>query len=502
MRQIWLCAVAFVVLWSVLFVGTIWHPTDYEWVMGMLWRQTHGELPYRDFIYHKPYLTLLLHFPWMVLPDWLMVRASRVFVVCQFAFAGFAPMLWAAKKRMVTPGAGVGLIAAAGAAFAAHTFPLTPWPTIDGVCLATAAMLCFLESRETDDVTAGKFWLNNASWLFGLAFLCKQSFLPVLLFYAALYFVEIQRWEKYGHRQHLWAHFSLLIFTIAATTLAWMWFSGARAVTSQLSSTGIQPLIDSLIDMRKFDLGRLAWFFGVGLLLAMLGQKSETGPHKAFKHTSLMWLGFVLMLGLSCEISLGYVTPWLGLGGLGLCVALTNWPRYVSVLMVVASVVLVAWVTSSRNQAPYRDGPADWRTEDLGDTFPALTGIATNRGTHARYADLARVLHGIGGQPFVVTQDYPGAHWLSHTRPPTHIDWYYQDEIHGFEDFLWGELESNPMLLAVVPKEYAAPFAGIDATPAPHCMEVNWAGHNVISRAVVSNWRLTGESEFFCLFEH
>src|SRR4026209_2753143 len=78
--------------YSVAFAGGAWHPTDYEYVPSQAWRLLHGEVPYRDFIYHKPPGTLLPHWEGPPLADGIEVRASRVFVYAQMAAATAIPI--------------------------------------------------------------------------------------------------------------------------------------------------------------------------------------------------------------------------------------------------------------------------------------------------------------------------------------------------------------------------------------------------------------------------
>ena len=148
MRESLTIAAAFalwVSVYCVSFVGSAWHPTDYEHIPALTWRLVHGDVPYRDFIYHKPPGTLFLHSVWFLLPDAFQVRASRVFVYLEVAATTAVPVIWALWRKVLLFSWRLPFLAVATTAIALHNFPIMPWQTIDGLFFTSIAWVCLLE---------------------------------------------------------------------------------------------------------------------------------------------------------------------------------------------------------------------------------------------------------------------------------------------------------------------------------------------------------------------
>lgn len=175
-----------VVVYFLSFGSSAWHPTDYEQIMAWTWRLAHGEHPYRDFIYHKPPGTILLHTVWLLFPDRWQVRASRLFFYMQVAFSGLLPILWALRRRRIAFGWRLPLLGVTFVLFALHNFPAMPWQTTDGVMFATIGLVALLESVTTDEPRRAVVTRAIASAAFTAALLCKQSFFSPCLLLAAL----------------------------------------------------------------------------------------------------------------------------------------------------------------------------------------------------------------------------------------------------------------------------------------------------------------------------
>jgi hypothetical protein len=190
--QLWLLAAPFVLV-LLAYIGAFgssgWHPTDYEYVLSQVWRLLDGQVPYRDFIYHKPPGTLLLHTAWFGLPEAWQVRASRLFFYVQMLGATFLPIAWALRRGLVTFGWRLPLLGAAGAVLALHNFPAMPWQTSDGVMFSMIGWVCFLESRLA---AAHRLrWRATASFTLAASALCKQSFVVVCVGFAAYALFEL-----------------------------------------------------------------------------------------------------------------------------------------------------------------------------------------------------------------------------------------------------------------------------------------------------------------------
>jgi hypothetical protein len=137
-----------VTAYCIAFLGSAWHPTDYEHIPSLAWRLIHGEVPYRDFIYHKTPGTLFLHSVWFLLPEEYQVRASRAFVYVQIAAATAIPIIWAVRRGVIPFGWRLVFPGVATTAIALHNFPIMPWYTVDGVFFGSLGCVFFLESTS------------------------------------------------------------------------------------------------------------------------------------------------------------------------------------------------------------------------------------------------------------------------------------------------------------------------------------------------------------------
>lgn len=173
------------------FAHTAWHPTDYEYVVACMDRVLRGQLPYRDFIYHKPPGTLYLHLWEMLLPGAWPVLAGRLAFYLELAIAAAAPAAWALWRRPQTMHLRACVLPAAFFALAAHNFPAMAWQTTDGALFAVLGLVAVAESRCRPAGAPRWAWRSLGSLLLVLAILCKQSFFTSCAFFALVVTLEL-----------------------------------------------------------------------------------------------------------------------------------------------------------------------------------------------------------------------------------------------------------------------------------------------------------------------
>lgn len=178
-------------VYIISFGATAWHPTDYEYVMACAWRIRLGELPYRDFIYHKPPLTPYLHAVWQLFPGGWGIRASRLVFFAQLAASGAAPILWVASQRRVALGWRLPLLGVTFTVFALHNFPAMPWQTSDGIFFCALGVVGLLDSLVTPSPRRAFTARALSSVFFSLAILSKQSYAPGAFALAVCSAVEV-----------------------------------------------------------------------------------------------------------------------------------------------------------------------------------------------------------------------------------------------------------------------------------------------------------------------
>ena len=544
-----LAFVALVATYFVSFGSQGWHPTDYEYVMGTVWRVVNGEVPYRDFIYHKPPFTLFLHTVWFLLPDGWAVKASRLFFYVQMAFAAALPILWAQHRKVIASGFRVVFLGISCLVLALHNFPAMPWQTTDGIFFDVLGAVLFLESISVTEPRRILGTRAAASACLALALLSKQNFFApclllglyalvefsrtrsrsvlaasavpalALLLGAALYlklngalpqylaqfqsqstgsvFLELGL-KIYLRSEDLWTliPFSFLPLVRVLDSESSRW----RAIAARLLGLAV-PATLALLTYRlvPYDIDRLGMILFFALLGTLLGRLAVL---KLAEPRMLQLHVFFVVLSWSCTLSLGYHTPLLGLAGLGLVLHGLLPPERdfrLDLPPVIAMAVLVCssfWQLCDNR--PYRDERRSDRTEDLGTLFPRLDGIRTNPGTFARYLELKQLItRHAASRPFVVLQDYPGIHWLLGARNPIGLDWVYPPEPDGFEDPLYEQLQRSGAI-AIIPKEVNARWLAPGSTTS--CDQEDFHAHNLLSQAVARQWRLLESGPFFCVY--
>lgn len=182
--------------------------TDFGFFYGHSWRILLGEIPFRDFYYTKPPLSLYWHALWLGLtPERISVLAGKAGFLAEMLASAWLGALFLRRvfdcDKLNLP---VPLLATAAFVFGVHSFPAMPWHTADGALFGAAALYAAVRgpapgsllpsgrARLSDrlrDVAAGLI----AGVLAGVAVLTKQSFLlvPIAVFLVALLFHSRRR---------------------------------------------------------------------------------------------------------------------------------------------------------------------------------------------------------------------------------------------------------------------------------------------------------------------
>src|ERR687893_589350 len=151
-------------------------PVDDGFTLAYSRRILEGEIPHRDFIIIRPFVSPLLHTPFVLFGGDYTYWASRFFVWFQFACISWA---WVCiiNRALDNPLNSTMKMFIALASFAAsvHYFVLTAWHTVDGLFLASIGLWILLAQKHAR-------WRVIGYLLVAAAYLCKQSFLLVAPF--------------------------------------------------------------------------------------------------------------------------------------------------------------------------------------------------------------------------------------------------------------------------------------------------------------------------------
>jgi hypothetical protein len=445
-------------------------PTDEGFTLAYSRRILDGQVPHRDFIIVRPFLTPLLHVPEVFFGGDHTFWLSRM--VVWFQLAGMS-WIWVSTGNYLTK-ASLDLrsrFCLALIAFAAttHTKHLTAWPSIDGLFfVAVGLVLCVRPARISK--VAGYF-------LLGISPLCKQSF----VFVAPLSLFILNDWAnlKYWLAAAL-PGFCYLLYVVLAGALP----DAVLQLTSnrQLLSVGVQRYADiwvvlpalvgylscRLIYRRRSgedaSAKRIAvatlycapllgtavslWFgilintsFAIFGLLAGCAIYLLTGGSRLSGQKRLVLLA--LLTAWSASISVGYNSPALGCGPILVAlVAVTlsrnQGCRILELSLVVVAALIVLSFDIGRTRYIYRDQPAANLNSSLDGVLPGGKQIYTNANTYEFMSDLGVAVRAVQAsqKQYAILPDV-AAYWVKAAQ---------QNPLPDVWPLTWEEL-SEPKLL-------------------------------------------------------
>ena len=144
---------------------------DEGFILAAAWRIFSGEVPYRDFIYIRPPLTIYLHsLTFYFFGDALQVIGSRaVFYLFVASYSYLGARIVDRFFRLREMRLSCLQLAAVSFIFSVHNFPPMPWHTVDGILFSTLGLFLLAGGSGNTRIFMG------CAALF-LAAMTKQSF--------------------------------------------------------------------------------------------------------------------------------------------------------------------------------------------------------------------------------------------------------------------------------------------------------------------------------------
>ena len=173
--------IIFIIFPLVVFFGH--HPTDHDFINSLSYRISLGQLPYKDFDYVRPPLSLYLHSLSFHFFQSYAVLISKVVFFSQMVFISHLSVKILKNINFLTiknqPWMMIIFLL-----LSLHNFPATPWHTIDGIFFSIIGIYFF--SNGLIHQKNHNFILSGLCC--GLAPLCKQNFLviPVVLLFSII----------------------------------------------------------------------------------------------------------------------------------------------------------------------------------------------------------------------------------------------------------------------------------------------------------------------------
>jgi hypothetical protein len=488
-----------------LFSSLGFNPTDDGFTLAYSRRIIEGQIPHRDFIIIRPFLSPLLHVPFVLLGGDYTFLFSRLFVWFQLACVSWIWIILLEKRFMQRPFHNFEKVCLALISFAtsAHTFPVMAWHTIDGLFLISIGLL-FCVTENSLSKFAGYL-------IIGLSYLCKQSF----IFVAPLTIIILGDWR----RIKLWLAIltpgvMYLLFLLCTNAIPdafvqllshkdsflaingsyfdWEMMLGILIGTlsthliieKELIKTPFRKdlpewvglLMLSVIPMIGISISLISdryRLISYGIFGLVLGVVNHLFIKRLDKTNDQIRIALIaLLLAWSSSLSIGYNMPILASGQL-LSVLLAfsypffkdelekhfNRPIYTVTLFGLTAIVLL-FFGLARFHSIYREDVGLNLTENLDAVLPGGKGIRTNENTFSFLNDLreaARVSQTFGAT-YTILPDCAGWWVKSQETNPISIDWPQDTELSSTEsvDRVVKELESMRKSNIIIVQKFEA----------------------------------------------
>ena len=496
-----------------------------------------GQVPHSDFIIIRPFLSPLLHTPFVLFGGDYTFWVSRFFVWFQFACISW---VWVciADRVFDNPFNNTTKLFVALASFAVsvHYFVLTAWHTIDGLFLSSVGVWMVLSQKHKRGKILG--YLSIAA-----AYLCKQSFLLV----APLSVLLLGDWRE----KKYWLTIALPAVGYCAYLLATGAFPEAvlqLASQSGIVSTGVGSYLNygTLLGMLAgycsmfllststvplLGTGRVSTNIGASILVLMPAFFAAAGLYRgSLGAVSFGIFGMVLgavlyrvsagrargtdevpvvlialLLAWSASLSVGYNFPALLLGPLFTMLVAFVYsvresldPRFLRAALAVAGAAILLGFGVARPYYIYREQPSGELTRSLDGVLPGGRLIYTNPNTYDFLVDLNDATDEVSerNRTYAIVPDAPGYWVQSRQTNPLPIDWPQPVELGNqrLVDRVTGDLEAQRGEVVVIVQKVHAFYLADGFVPLD---EDQYA----VVQYVRANFDKTDETEFFELYE-
>ena len=460
-------------------------PVDDGFTLAYSRRILEGQIPHLDFIIIRPFVSPLIHTPFVLFGGDYTYWISRFFVWFQFACISWA---WVSvvNRAFDNPFNNAMKLFIALVSFAAsvHYFVLTAWHTVDGLFLSSIGLWMLVTQKHTTTRIIGYL-------LIAAAYLTKQSF----LFVAPLSVLLLGDWRE----KKYWLTITIPAAGYGAYLLATGSFTEAvLQLTSQtgIVSTGVEGYLNYGV-----LLGMLAGYGSMFLLSTSAGPLLRTRGVARYAGGSIlivvpaafiaiglyrgslaavsfgvfgMVLGVVLyrvskgitrdgdkipvalialLLAWSASLSVGYNFPTLLLGPLFTLLTAFVYsrreslnPKFLQAALIIAGVAILVSFGISRPYYIYREQPSSELTKSLDEVLPGGKLIYTNPNTYEFLVDLNNSTDVVSARDrtYAIIPDVPGYWAQSRQLNPLIVDWPQPVEL------------SNPYLIDRVTSDLAA----------------------------------------------
>ncbi|MCA1730087.1 MAG: hypothetical protein LC751_11990 [Actinobacteria bacterium] len=496
-----------------------------------------GQVPHRDFIIIRPFLSPLIHTPFVLFGGDYTYWVSRYFVWFQFACSSWA-WVCVINRAFNNPFNNAMKLFVALVSFAAsvHYFVLTAWHTVDGIFLSSVGVWILLTQKHATNRGIGYL-------LIAAAYLCKQSF----LFMAPLSILLLGDWRE----KKYWLTITLPAAGYCAYLLATGSFTEAvLQLTSQtgLVSTGVGSYLNYgtllgvlagycsmfLLSTSAVPLLRtrnVPRYVGALVLIAMPAAFIAAGLYRGSLATvSFGIIGMIfgavlhqvstgiardedkipvvliaLLLAWSASLSVGYNFPTLLLGPLFTILAAFVYsmrgslnPRFLPATLAIAGVAIILGFAVARPYYIYREQPSSELTKSLDEVLPGGRLIYTNPNTYDFLVDLNNATDEVSARnkTYAIIPDASGYWVQSRQTNPLLVEWPQPVELNNqyLIDRVTKDLEAKRGEVVLIVQKVQAFYLADGFVPLDN-------DQYPVVKYVRANFEKTDETKFFELYE-
>jgi len=431
-------------------------------IFGISWSMYNGYFPFKDFVYIKPPASPYFHSLFLYITEEYAYLINRAFYYVQVFMYSLLAAKLLFKVFKISSKNLVYFIAILGALVSIHNYPPMPWNTVDGVFFATIGLyFLFSEKKKILSIITAAFFIS-------ISVLCKQSFffLPVFLF---LYLLIFKEYRKLIYFIISGIFFALVFILILYLNNSWQPFFDqifSFTPSSSLVDSGIKSyylalkfniiaiiIITTLFFiLRKLFPGNPTYLF-LNLTIAgifiyyFLGEDSfytvKSGLLQilfvvtAFfallnfkKQKEYLFLLLLLSLSWCASISNGFKTPIhfstpIVFGLFLLCYNFRD--IKFSKKLGVFTVLLFTVTFYIGYQNIYMDSNRNKLTYNMGEVFPKLKFIKSDKETYEKYKELKTLSSKYDN--FTILPSVTLGHYLTNTLNPIGVDWVFNHHL-------------------------------------------------------------------------
>lgn len=463
--------------------------TDTGYIFGTSWNIYNGQFPHRDFIYTRPAIPAYFHTIFIFISETYGYLLDRAFFYIQVFIYSFLGAKILVENFSISSKNFTYFIAILGALVSIHNYPPMGWNTIDGVFFCVLGIY-FIARNET------KMW----HWFLGCFFLVlgvfsKQSFYftPIFLggyllltkqlkkliyfsgfaiFWVIVYFLLKfatgsfypffeQTFQRTGSgalisvgikTYYLAVKFNI-IYIIAGIFLFWFSY---RFLQKRITYLFLNIAIAGIFIAQFYYFGE--WHTIQYVMQLFFIASAAFCALKALKDNRYLLPLLLLSVSWGASISNGYQTPihfslpiffslYLLVFSEGKKINTElKMPIYGTILLVFLGTFYVGY------QILYRDSDRSNLNYNMGNVFPQLKGIKSDKETFEKYKELKQLAPEYPN--FTVLPSITLAHYLTKTVNPIGTDWPLDVEINDEGEKLISQLEASKTIVFLENSEF------------------------------------------------